>query len=141
MGARGPVPGRSDQSRHHGAKSEAPEKPEMVFRPVVQPEGDPLWHSMAADWYRSLAESGQAVFYQPSDWATARIWAEVMHRQLSGGRISAQMIAAWASAAGELLTTEGSRRRARLELARNDADPDEDAAVISMAGYLADLEA
>jgi hypothetical protein len=64
----------------------------------------------------SLAESGQSQFYEPSDWAVARYVAEVMSRNLADGNMSAVMFAAVMSAMTELLTTEGARRRARLEL-------------------------
>lgn len=66
----------------------------------------------------SLAGSGQARFYEPSDWQTARYVAESMSRNLSAGRFSSQHFAAVMSAMTDLLTTEGARRRARLELDR-----------------------
>ena len=95
---------------------------------------------MAADWYRSLSESGQARFYEPSDWQTARVWAEVLSRQLATHRMSAQMVTAWAAAAGELLTTEGARRRVHLELSRPQVDSDEDAAVTALDDYRTRLD-
>lgn len=85
---------------------------------VVVPPADPLWHPIARDWYESLSESGQASFYQASDWATARYIAEAMHRNLKNERFSAQLFAAVMSGMTELLTTEGARRRARLEIER-----------------------
>jgi hypothetical protein len=137
MGARGPVPTRSD---HRRRQNKNPEGIETVKAPgaghVEQPPADPSWHELALDWYQSLAESGQARWYQPSDWQTARVWAEILSRQLAGGRVSAQMIAAWAGAATELLTTEGSRRRARVELESPDVDEDEAAADAAMVTYL-----
>jgi hypothetical protein len=76
------------------------------------------------------------VFYEASDWAQAWVWAELLSRQLYADRPSAQMVAAWASGATELLTTEGARRRARLELERaGSADADEDAAVAALDDY------
>lgn len=102
---------------------------------VVAIEADALWHPMAADWFRSLRESGQSAFYEPSDWQTARVWAELLSRQLLAGRPSSQMIAAWAAGATELLTTEGARRRGRLELERGAGDADEEASVTALDGY------
>jgi len=132
VGSRGPVPKRDAQRRRRNKPETetktAPGKPVAV----VVPEPDPAWHPMARDWFTALSESGQAVWYQPSDWQTARIWAEVLSRQLSSGRVSAQMIAAWAGAATELLTTEGARRRAKVELEQPKADADEDAAVADL---------
>ncbi len=95
---------------------------------------------MARDWYTSLAASGQAAFYQPSDWQVARVWAEVLSRQLYAEKMSAVMIQSWAASAAELLTTEGSRRRGKLELERSQqVDADEDAAVTMLASYRAKL--
>ena len=142
MGSRGPVPKRSEHSRSHRSKAEQAlvQKSSAPVAPVVQPPAEDGWHSMAADWYRSLAESGQARFYEASDWQTARIWAEILTRQLNG-RPSAQMIAAWGGVCTELLTTEGARRRAKLELQRAEVDEDEDASIVALDKYRAALEA
>lgn len=100
------------------------------------PVPDEAWHPAARRWYDSLAESGQARFYEASDWATAWVWAELLSRQMFAERPSAQMVSAWASGATELLTTEGARRRARLELERaGSVDEDEDAAVVALDDY------
>ena len=95
---------------------------------VDQPPADELWHPIALDWYRSLAESGQAQFYEPSDWQTARYVAESMSRNLGAPRFSAQLFAAVMGAMTELLTTEGARRRARLEVERESGAVDAKAA-------------
>jgi hypothetical protein len=91
-------------------------------------------HPIAAAWYESLKTSGQSVFYQPSDWATAVVHAEVLSRLLSSSRLSAQGYAAWTSATTELLTTEGARRRARLEIERR-PEKQKPAAVSVMSDY------
>jgi hypothetical protein len=137
MGSRGPAPKRSDERRRanvpEGGITSAP-----GARSVRVPEADESWHPMARDWFESLASSGQAAFYQPSDWQTARVWAEVLSRQLASDKMSAVMVQAWASSASELLTTEGSRRRGRLELERHQvSDADEDASVTALADYQA----
>lgn len=84
------------------------------------PEPSPLWDPIATDWYLSLRESGQAAFYQPSDWAVARYAAELMSRVLdcSERGPNGQLVAALNSVMSSLLTTEGDRRRARMELER-----------------------
>lgn len=136
----GPIPKRSDQRRRTnkptGGITSAPGAPA-----VAVPDADPAWHPMARDWYESLAGSGQRAFYQPSDWQVARVWAEVLSRQLTAPKgMSAVMVQAWAASASELLTTEGSRRRVRLELERGAAvDLDEDASVTALATYRANL--
>ena len=116
----GPVPKRSSERRRRNK----PEGVEVTSVPVPEPElvecppADESWHQIARDWYDSLAKSGQVVFYEPSDWATAKYVAEAMSRGLQGSRFSAQLFAAVSSAMTELLTTEGARRRARLEIER-----------------------
>ena len=112
----GPVPKRSSDRLRRNVES----RPESVavVGIVDVPEPDPDWHPIARDWFVSLAASGQSRFYEPSDWQQARIWTEVLSRQLESGRVSAQMMATWHSAAAELLTTEGARRRARMEIER-----------------------
>jgi hypothetical protein len=83
------------------------------------PDADPLWHPIASDWYLSLRESGQAAFYQPSDWAVARYAADLMSKVLMSDRgPNGQLVAALNSVMSSLLTTEGDRRRARMELER-----------------------
>lgn len=141
MGSRGPIPKRSDRRLGHGSKAEAARVDRVaVAGPAVpMPPADGSWHPLAAGWYRSLGESGQARFYEPSDWVTAKVWAEVLSRQLAGGRVSAQRVATWAAGATELLTTEGSRRRARVELARGSVDQDEAASVTALADYVGRL--
>jgi hypothetical protein len=136
----GPVPKRSDQRRRTNKPEGGITRAPSLAAAVPVPPAEPDWHPMARGWYESLAESGQAVFYQPSDWQTARVWAELLSRQLFTGRTSAQMIAAWSAAATELLTTEGARRRARLELERaGEVDLDEDASVTAIDAYRAQL--
>lgn len=135
MGARGPVGKRSDQRHGHRTKAE---KDSVTKVPVdggalAAEEPDESWHPIAQRWFRSLGESGQRVFYEASDWATARYLAEAMSRNLEAGRFSAQLFAAVMSGMSSLLTTEGDRRRARVELERAVAtDADEEAAVAAL---------
>lgn len=135
MGARGPVGKRSDQRLGHRAKAEAEEVTKVEVAapvvPVMEPDAD--WHPIAQDWFRSLGESGQSVFYEPSDWMTARYVAEAMSRNLSDGKFSAMLFASVMSAMSSLLTTEGDRRRLRVELERQaPVDADEEAAVAAL---------
>lgn len=136
--SRGPVPKRSDQRRRRNKTGEVTKAPsstsEVSEIPPTTLTADPEWHSIAAEWFKSLAASGQSQFYEASDWATARYVAEAMSRNLSSGeRFSAVLFAAVMSGMTELLTTEGSRRRARLELEREKAP--EKASISIMAKY------
>lgn len=132
----GPVPKRSSERRRRNK----PEGAEVTTVPVAEqqvecPPADDSWHQIARDWYDSLAKSGQAVFYEPSDWATARYVAEAMSRGLQASRFSAQLFAAVSSAMTELLTTEGARRRARLELERGGKGEEKPAGVTVLDDY------
>ena len=120
MGTRGPVPKRIEERLGHmsSADKEAVERVPLTGA-VVAPPVDDAWHPIALRWYESLADSGQAQFYEPSDWATAAYLAEAMSRNLHAGqRFSAQLFAAVMSGMSNLLVTEGDRRRVRLELER-----------------------
>jgi hypothetical protein len=100
------------------------------------PDADPLWHPIAADWYLSLRESGQAAFYQPSDWAVARYAADLMSKVLMSERgPNGQLVAALNSVMSSLLTTEGDRRRARMELERKKPASQGDAGVTVLDDY------
>jgi hypothetical protein len=158
MGTRGPVPKRSDERRRQNKPATA--TGEITQAPaadgVVAPEPNGEWHEVAHRWYLSLAASGQSRFYEPSDWATAYLIAESMSRDLneqvvgitdSGTKVYAEIplkgasLSAYLKAFSNLLTTEGDRRRASIELQRGlVVDPDEDASVTALADYRAALE-
>jgi hypothetical protein len=115
----GPIPKRSDQ-RRRANKPEGGDVTQAPAGPAPTPHAaDETWHPIAIEWFNSLTESGQSKFYEASDWAAARYVAEAMSRNLnSGERFSAVLFAAVMAGMTELLTTEGARRRARLELER-----------------------
>lgn len=137
MGDHGPIPKRSDQRRRmNKPEIEIERAPGKPVSEVEIPEADPLWLPATLRWYESLAESGQSHWYEPSDWATAWIWADLLDRELQRGKPSAMMIAQWAAGASELLTTEGARRRMRIELAKaGEGDPDKDNAVSDLEAF------
>lgn len=115
----GPIPKRSDERRREN-KPEGVQVAKVPAGKVVDPpDADPTWHPIALDWFESLKDSGQERFYQASDWATARYVAEAMSRNLNqGGKFSSMLFSAVMGSMTELLTTEGARRRARVELER-----------------------
>jgi len=103
-------------------------------------------HPIARDWYHSLEGSPQSVYFQSSDWAAARLLAHELTTYLgptprSGEQPeyrqrNANMFAALWSAMGDLLTTEGARRKLRIEVERPDPDESADAdTVASLADY------
>lgn len=140
MGARGPVGKRSEERMGHRSKEEKDSVTKAPSGAPVDlpdlPDADPLWHPIAADWYLSLRESGQAAFYQPSDWAVARYAADLMSKVLMSERgPNGQLVAALNSVMSSLLTTEGDRRRARMELERRKPAPQGDAKVTALDDY------
>ena len=86
------------------------------------PDGTEGWDPVAAEWYRALADSAQHQFYEPSDWATAKVAATILSEGLTalreGRRGAGTLLERWQLLSTELLTTEGARRRARLEIER-----------------------
>ena len=72
---RGPIPKRSDQRRRRNKpNADAPAVVVAMGQQVVKPPAeDRAWHPYAKQWFRSLKRSGQAQFYQESDWQEARL--------------------------------------------------------------------
>lgn len=75
------------------------------------------WDELASDWYLSLRQSGQSMYYQPTDVAFAVLVAEMIHRHVSAG-MNGKMMATITRACSLLLTTESARRLAQMELAK-----------------------
>lgn len=133
MGTRGPAPKRSDQRRREN-KPEIPVATAAASREVKPPSADRAWHPIARGMFESLARSGQAAFFEPSDWQTARLAAESTSRLLKAERFSAVLLSAVDSMWSKLLMTEADRRRLRIELER----PKEDTAATSAVSFLDD---
>ena len=138
-GAGGPPPKRDAERRRSNDPALGPATVADGAADVVVPDADPDWHPVARMWFESLAGSGQSVFYEPSDWATAYVVAESISREFGGQPIvvgsgkdatvemhnlppKGASLAAWLKAMTSLMVTEGDRRRLRLELARPPAD-------------------
>lgn len=149
MGARGPAPKRAAERRRRN-KGSKPESVEAAGK-VEQPEPVDDWHPIAAGWYTSLAESGQAQFYEPSDWALAQILAESMSRDLkpqivavnpetneptfAKKPLNGSSLGAYLKGMTNLMVSEGDRRRAQLEIERGEVTPEQPAGVTALADY------
>jgi hypothetical protein len=109
----------------------------------------PAWEPMTISFWESFARSGQAVFYEPSDWMTAYYLMEVLDRWLkpqdvkvgqrgslkdeSGGgdveyifepkivAIPGSVLNSILKGLTALMATEGDRRRLHIELERKAA--------------------
>jgi len=90
-----------------------------IVGPVKPPALPKGLHPDAGRWYRSLRQSGQARYFEPSDWALAVVIARQMSNLSSLGAASnANLFKTVMEAAESLLSTESSRRRARIEVER-----------------------
>jgi len=132
MGSRGPTPKRSQERRRRN-KDSKPTKGKAAPN-VKPPAAKREWHPIAKAWYKSLADSGQSEFYEPSDWAMALIVAESIHRDLepqvvgiaerTGEAVMEKVpmkgasLSAYLKAMTALMVSEGDRRRAGIELER-----------------------
>lgn len=125
MGQRGPIGKRSEDIRGHRAKDEVEAITKVdVEGEVVQPAADPDWHPIAQQLWEAMGESGQSMFYEPSDWAVAYSLMDDLTYYKRGTKRSGQMLQTIMSSLTSLLLTEGDRRRVALELNRK--SPSED---------------
>lgn len=111
------------------------------------PDETAEWDPVAREWYRSLADSAQHQFYEPSDWATAKVAAIVLSEALKalreGRRGAGTLLERWQMVSTELLTTEGARRRARMEIDRaaDEGAGEDEADVLQLDSHLGRLRA
>lgn len=135
----GPPPKRKAERRRRnkdGGEVESVDLSQVLEHEVEIPVADPDWHPVALQWYESLAKSGQALYYEPSDWGTAYLIAESLSRDLeeqvvgiteAGDKVYAEIpmkgasLSAYLKAMTALMVTEGDRRKSRLEIERANA--------------------
>lgn len=148
MGATGPIPERAaDRRRRNKVDITRVE----MFGKVEPPPADERWHKIARDWYDALAESGQARFYEPSDWATAYMVAESISRDMKPQVVGVHpetgeptmaivplkgtSLSAYLKAMAVLLVTEGDRRRVQMEITRRPEPTEAPADVIVLDDF------
>ena len=132
-GTRGPVPKRSDQ-RVRRNKQETPTATVTAIGAVQVPDlgiEDP--HPLVKDLYESLGRSAQSRFYEPSDWAYARVALHFLSDLLKSSKPNGQLLTTVNAMLTGLLVSEGDRRRVQLEIERNQAD----AVVVDVAAMFA----
>lgn len=111
-------------------------------------EADPEWHDIAQRIFNAAKSSGQADFYQDSDWAmlyslcedisyykTPKIWTDKDTGEERTQNRSGQMLQAILSNLASLLLTEGERRKVRMELQEKPKAPPNLAVVAEMDLY------
>jgi hypothetical protein len=130
----GPPPKRSELRRR---RNKVDIDRVQVSAPVEAPDlGIEGAHPLAVDLYESLKDSGQARWYEPSDWARARLLVWSLSKMLDSGRPSAMLLAALQKDMDALLVSEAERRRVRMEIERGPVDDSaEQAKVAQMEKY------
>lgn len=146
----GPVPHRESElarPRSRRGKTDVVPVTKGVMRPTVIPNAPRDWHPIARRFWDALKSSGQADFYQDSDWAFAYSLCDDLSHYKSplvdrNGveyvKRSPEMLKAIYAGMERLLVTEGDRRRVRIELTEPEP-PADDATVLAIADYRADL--
>lgn len=148
----GPPPKRDEERRRRNkdvVETTTVDIDNLIAGPVTIPVADEEWHPTARQLWDSFALSGQAIFYEPSDWATAYMLIDVLDRWLkpqdikvgqtgvgsgdnAGGDIDyifepkivampGGTLTAILKGLTSLMVTEGDRRRLRIELDRKAA--------------------
>lgn len=115
MSRKGPPPKRDSQRRRQN-KPDTPVETATSDGGVRGPKLVGNHSAPAKRWYEALQRSGQAQFFEPSDWAAAELVVLAIDKFVKSG--SAMMLGAIEKMSANLLVTEGDRRRLRLELER-----------------------
>ena len=108
-------------------------------RPVTVPREKTDWVPDAKRWFKSLKTSGQADFFQDSDWALAVFLCDEITYYRGNARRSPEMLKTILSGMEKLLTSEADRLKARVELSAP-AAPTLSAAVVAIDSYRTALE-
>jgi hypothetical protein len=142
MGITGPIPKREDQRRRHTKEEDRATKA-TGGTPAGKKYGPepPEWlDGFALQFYESFRTSGQAVYYQDSDWAVLALTARNVMAEIR--KPSAVMLASILHACTMLGATEGDRRRIRIELqpeGEDTRDPDTVAGEVVATGWAGQL--
>ena len=128
-----PPPPKRDAERTRRVEPKTGAARHGELRPVRIPPIDKNWHPRAKELYKSLKTSGQADYYQDSDWSYARILCDYLTRwyqypkAMDGANLEQMM--------SKLGMTEGSRRQIlRVELDKPEEEMP-DAELVAIDGY------
>lgn len=116
----GPIPKRSDERTRRNKTDESglELKKGNSFGVREAPPAREEWCDEVVHWYAMLQNSGMSEFYEYSDYAQALIIGDALNEFYSRepGRRSWQMVDTVLKHMATLGTTEGERRRMRIEL-------------------------
>lgn len=131
----GPVPKRSDQRLRTNDNKDIDKV--QAFGVVKKPDlglGDNV-HPIIADFWESVGESAQSRYYEASDWQYFRVCLHFLNQLLRSNKPSAQMLTVVNQMMTDLLVSEGSRRRVRMEIEREAAKDN----VVNISDYFREL--
>lgn len=114
----GPPPKRSEERVRRNKPDIPIEKVETEGHVAIPHLGLDKPHKLVKSMYDSLKVSGQAKYFEPSDWQLARITLHLLDQQLKAGRMNSQILTTIFSNFSDLLVSEGARRRMRIEIER-----------------------
>lgn len=138
MGARGPIPKRSED-RHRRNEPVSPVVEAAGADEVPVPPAGEDWHPIAKRLWDATKESGQVKFYEPSDWALLYSLMDDLTYAKKCEKRPAGLIETIYGQLGNLLISEGDRRRVQIELHRPSSQELEDAGVTEMHTWMEKL--
>lgn len=122
----GPIGKRSDQLIRRNIPEVPIDKISVIGQVAIPELNIENPHPMVVDLYESLKHSAQNKFYELSDWQIARLAMLSLNQELTATYkngdprpISAIKLQVINQMFSQLMMTEGERRRARLEIERN----------------------
>lgn len=124
-GKGGRMPKRADQRLGHRTKAEQNQTDQLDITGPVEPGelliSDP--HPIVMELWESALDSAQRQYMEPTDWAFLQFTLNELQDYLYSEKKNGQILTSIYSALNDLLFTEGSRRRVRLEINRNQGKP------------------
>lgn len=135
MGTRGPIPKRPEQRRRRNQTDEVPVvEVESSFTGSAFVEPNPQWSKKVMQLWDAALESAHTLYYEPSDWA--QLYAVLDDYNAGGGKPSAGVLKEVYAALGDLLFSEGARRRASVITTRDNTDQFEESSVAEIQKYM-----
>lgn len=118
MGARGPIPKRSEaRSRNNKTGEDGIALRKGTALPYEFPDADEDWHQWTKDFYDSFRTTGMTAYFQATDVAALQLACRLLDREVvNKGRPSAMFMAECMKMLDGLGITEGERRRIKIEL-------------------------
>ena len=117
----GPIPKRSEERIRRNVEEFPITKIPVNGEVKIPLLGIKDAHPIVRDLYRSLGDSAQSRYFEPSDWQYARTALHFLDGLIKdqSGKPSPMMLSTINQMLSSLLVAEGDRRRVRLEVERN----------------------